>query len=345
MSRQVRSLNPMPIGIGVIVLVVVLMWTALNVGRLPFLGGGTEYSAAFSEAAGLKAGNDVMVGGVKVGEVSSVALEGTHVRVEFTAEQVRISGEPRLEIGIGTLLGNKFLDLDPGRGGEWDPDEQIPLDLTTAPYDIVPAFADLTEAVGEIDTAQVAEAFTTLADAFRDAPPHVRGAIDGVSRLSTTLTSRDAALSQLLASTEVVTATLAERREQITRLMGDGSLLLDEIRTRQAAISQLLTATADLSVQLRGVVSDNSAVIGPALEQLRAVTEILEANQDDLREFLSLIYPTTRMLVDTTGQGPWFDGILGGVTPVPESDSFPLAPVQDVPETLGELLGIPGSAP
>ncbi|MFP5218735.1 MAG: MCE family protein [Actinomycetes bacterium] len=338
-------MNPMPMGIGVVVLVVALMWTALNIGRLPFLGGGTEFSAAFSEAAGLKAGNDVMVAGVKVGEVRSVALEGTHVRVEFSAEDVRLSGEPRLTIGIGTLLGNKFLDLQPGRGGTWDPDEQIPLELTTAPYDVVPAFADLTEAVGDIDTAQVAEAFTTLADAFRDAPPHVRGAIDGVSRLSTTITSRDAALSQLLASTQTVTATLAERREQITQLMGDGSLLLDEIRTRQAAISQLLTATAELSVQLRGVVSDNEAVIGPALEQLRAVTEILEANQDDLREFLDLIYPTTRMLVDTTGQGPWFDGILGGVTPIPETDSFPIAPVEDAPETLGELLGIPAGTP
>ncbi|HWH29960.1 MAG TPA: MCE family protein [Mycobacteriales bacterium] len=345
MSRPVRSMNPLPIGIGVIGLVVVLMWTALNVGRLPFLGGGTEYVAAFSEAAGLKAGNDVMVAGVKVGEVRSVALEGTHVRVEFSAEDVRLSGEPRLTIGIGTLLGNKYLDLQPGRGGSWDPDEQIPLELTTAPYDVVPAFADLTEAVGQIDTAQVAEAFTTLADTFRDAPPQVRGAIDGVSRLSTTITSRDEALSQLLAAAETVTATLAERREQIIRLMGDGSLLLDEIRSRQAAISQLLAATADLSVQLRGVVSDNQAVIGPALGQLRAVTEILEANQDDLREFLALIYPTTRMLVDTTGQGPWFDGILGGVTPIPESDSFPLAPVQDVPGTLGELLGIPAGAP
>lgn len=340
--RDARSVDPMPIGIAFIALVVLLFYVAFNIGNLPFLGGGTTYSAAFSEAAGLKSGNDVMVGGVKVGEVEKVSLDGQAVRVEFAVEDVRIGDEPRLTIGIGTLLGNKYLDLEPTGDGRWDPEEEIPLESTTAPYDIVPAFADLTETVQEIDTAQVAEAFTTLADTFRDAPPHVRGALDGMSRLSVSISSRDSALSELLTHMESVTGTLAERRTQLTALMGDGSLLLQEIEAREQAISELLVSTSDLSVQLRGLVDDNEAVIGPALTQLRQVTDILVANQAELAEFLDLIYPTTRMLVDTTGAGPWFDGILGGVTPVPEIPGLPVGlPVPTAPQTLGELLGIP----
>jgi phospholipid/cholesterol/gamma-HCH transport system substrate-binding protein len=341
--RPARSLNPLPIGIGFIALVAVLLYTAMNVGNLPVLGSGTTYSAAFSEAAGLQRGNDVMVGGVKVGDVDKVELEGTHVRVEFSVKGARVGSAPELTIGIGTLLGNKFLDLQPTGEGSWDPDEQIPLERTTSPYDVVEAFADLTTTVQEIDTAQLAEAFTTMADTFRDAPPHLRGALDGLSRMSASISSRDAALSELLAHTESVTQVLADRRTQLTTLMGDGSLLLQEIEVREQEISRLLTATADLSVQLSGVVDDNAAIIGPALAQLRDVTTILEENRANLDEFLQLIYPTTRVLVDTTASGPWFDGILGGVTPIPNVPGLPpLAPV-DAPRTLGDLLGIPSA--
>jgi phospholipid/cholesterol/gamma-HCH transport system substrate-binding protein len=345
--RQARALDPLPIGIGVIALVVLLFWVAFNLGRMPLLGGGTTYTAAFSEAAGLQAGNDVLVGGIKVGEVQEVALDGTVVRVAFTVDGARVGSDPELTIGIGTLLGNKFLDLAPSGDGEWEPDEQIPLERTTAPYDVIPAFADLTGTIQQIDTAQVAEAFTTLADTFRDAPPHLRGALDGMSRLATSITSRDTALAQLLAHAESVTGTLAERREQLTTLMGDGSLLLQEIDAREQVISDLLVSTAHLAEQLRGLVRDNEAVIGPALQQLREVTSILVDYRAELEEFLHLIYPTTRMLVDTTGAGPWFDGILGGVTPVPEIEGLPvIGPVMDTPRTLGELLGIPsGLAP
>jgi phospholipid/cholesterol/gamma-HCH transport system substrate-binding protein len=339
--RSARSLNPMPIGAVFLALVVLLFFVAFNIGNLPLLGGGTTYSAAFSEAAGLRRGNDVLVGGVKVGDVKSVTLEGTHVRVEFSVEDARVGSDPRLLIGIGTLLGNKFLDLRPSGDGEWDPDEQIPLTRTTAPYDVIPAFADLTTTLQDVDTAQVAEAFTTLADTFRDAPPHLRGALDGMSRLSQSISSRDAALGELLAHTDAVSGVLADRRTQLTTLMGDGSLLLQELDARQAAITQLLRSTSDLSRQLSGLVADNEATIGPAMAQLQEVTALLAANRDDIEEFLRYIYPTTRNLVDTTGQGPYFDGILGGMTPVPAIPGLPVQPVPDAPRTLGELLGIP----
>lgn len=340
--RSARSLDPKPIGVVFIVLVVLAMVAALNVRSLPFVGGGTTYSAAFSEAAGLRAGNAVRIGGVEVGRVTKVALDGTHVRVDFALEDGRVTDDTEALIEIGTLLGNKYLTLKPGDGDEWDPDETIPLERTTAPYDIVPAFADLTETVQEIDTAQLAEAFTTMADTFRGAPPHVRGALDGVSRLSQTLVSRDAALTELLAHTEGLSEVLAGRRTELTRLMGDGSLLLQELNAREQAISDLLAGTTRLAEQLSGLVDDNQAVIGPALRDLKKVGDILAANADNLRKSVAMLYPTTRALIDTVGTGPWYDAILENISFVPDvpglSTTTPAAP--DTARTLGELLGV-----
>jgi phospholipid/cholesterol/gamma-HCH transport system substrate-binding protein len=340
--RPARTLNPRPVGIVFLLVVLAAMVAALNVRALPFIGSGTGFSAAFSEAAGLREGNDVRVGGVKVGRVTDVSLEGTHVRVDFAVEEVRLTSETEALIEIGTLLGNKYLTLVPGDGEPLDPDQQIPLAQTTAPYDIVPAFADLTRTVEDIDTAQLAEAFTTLADTFRDAPPHVRGALDGVSRLSETLVSRDAALTELLDHTEGLTEVLAGRRTELTKLMGDGSLLLRELDARQRAIADLLVGTAHLAEQLSGLVDDNAEVIGPVLADLEVVTGILAKNSENLRKSVAMLYPTTRSLIDTVGTGPWYDAILENMTFIPQVPGLdsvtPAAP--GVARTLGELLGV-----
>ena len=47
---------------------------------LPLIGGGDTYFAAFSEAGGLKANDEVRVAGVRVGKVQQVDLAGDHVR-------------------------------------------------------------------------------------------------------------------------------------------------------------------------------------------------------------------------------------------------------------------------
>ena len=65
--RSFRSRNPVPIGAAFVVLTLLAMYLSFNVGKISFVSGPT-YHAAFSEAAGLRAGDKVRVGGVAVGQ-------------------------------------------------------------------------------------------------------------------------------------------------------------------------------------------------------------------------------------------------------------------------------------
>ena len=56
---------------------------AFRAQDLPVIGGGDTYYAAFSEAGGLKANDEVRIAGVRVGKVEAVELAGDHVRVTF----------------------------------------------------------------------------------------------------------------------------------------------------------------------------------------------------------------------------------------------------------------------
>ncbi|MEU0885152.1 MCE family protein [Lentzea sp. NPDC005914] len=310
-----KQRNPIRTGAISLTLIVLLLLAAFYSDDLPIVGGGTSYAADFSEAAGLVPGNEVRVAGVKVGKVTKVKLNGDRVRVTFKVKDAWVGDRTTAMIRIKTLLGQKFLALDPQGIQPLSPGDPIPKERTLAPYDVNEAFNGLATTVGQIDTKQLADSFTVLSDTFKNSPEHVRGALDGLSALSKTISSRDEQLAKLLDNTRKLTKTLADRNEEFEKLLSDGNLLLGEIRKRREAISSLLTGTRDLARELSGLVQDNQNQLKPALQQLDKVTTILQRNQDNLDRSLTLLAPFYRVFANTLGNGRWFDTYICGLLP------------------------------
>ena len=269
--------------------------------------GGSTYRAEFSEAAGLAPEDEVRVAGVKVGKVLEVDLAGDRVSVEFRAKDVTLGERSRADIRIKTILGRKFLMLTPDGDGRMKEGEVIPLSRTTSPFDITEAFGDLATSVDGIDDEQLAQSFTVLADTFRDTPDDVQASLDGLSRLSRTLASRDEQLRVLFARAQGVTKVLAERDEDLVGFLGDSSLVLQELRKRREVISQLLDSTVVLSEQLRALVRENRADLAAALARLTEVSAVLRANKGNLDASIQRLAPFVRVFSDNLGNGRWFD--------------------------------------
>lgn len=312
-----RTRHPIAIGIIGLVVIALLVTAAYNVDRLPIIGGGTTYTAEFSEAAGLQTGDPVSIAGVTVGRVSAVELAGDRVRVSLRISDAWIGDQTNAAIEIKSLLGAKSVSLDPRGQRALDPRLPIPLSRTAAPYDVIDALDGLSGTLQQIDTGQLEQSLQTLADTFRGTPEEVRGTLDGLSRLSRTIASRDQEIRQLLAGTQTLSGVLASRNPEFERLLADGNLLLAEVRRRREAISALLTSVQSLSVQLRGLVADNSAQLRPALEQLDRVVAVLQRNQHNLDQALQLAPVLIRLLTNTAGNGRWIDNYVCGLLPPP----------------------------
>ena len=306
-----RERNKTVIGIAGVTTIVALLAGSFS---LDAILGGEEYKAEFAEAAGLKAEDEVRVAGVKVGKVLSVELDGPKVLVEFRVKDAQLGTQSRADIRIKTLLGRKFLMLTPEGDEPLEAGDTIPLAQTSAPFDITDAFRDLATTADEIDTAQLAQSFTTLADAFRDTPDEVRASLDGLSRLSRTIASRDAQLSELLERSRGVTEVLSERDEDLTAFLADSSLVLQEVEARREAISTLLDTTTQLSEQLIALVRENRAQLEPTLTQLQQVTEMLRRNRDSLTDSIDRLAPFVRIFANNLGNGRWFDTIVDNLT-------------------------------
>jgi len=313
--KSIRERNPVVIGIvGIVVLAVVGLLTYYS-DDLPIIGGGTTYTADFTEAAGLVSGNEVRVAGVKVGTVSRLSLDGNKVTVSFKVKNTWVGNASTVAIKIKTLLGEKYLAVDPLGGAEQNPDTTIPLNRTVSPYDVTDAFNGLANTVGQINTGQLAQSFEAISTTFSNTAPDVHSTLQGLSALSETISSRDNQLAQLLANTRQITGDLATEDSQFTQLLDDGGQLLTELQARRDAIAALLTGTQQLATQLSGIVADNTDTLGPALTELNQVTDVLRNNQDNLNKALQLAGPYYRLVGNTLGSGHWMDTYICGLIP------------------------------
>ena len=315
MSIPFRERNPVPIGAIGIGLIGLLLFGAFNAQSLPLIGSGDSYRAAFTEAGGIRKDDDVRIAGVKVGKVTGIELEGSHVRVDFKVTGGAAFGpQTGASIRMKTLLGQKYVALQPKGAGQMPPDSEIPLGRTVASYDIVDAFSDLTTTTERIDTGQLAQSLDVMATEFRDSPAHVKSALSGLSRLSKTIASRDEELRTLLSRANSVSAIVASRNDTTAKLIQDADLLLVELQARREAIHTLFTNTSELAIQLTGLVRDNRAALKPALDQLTKVLAVLTKHERDLDQTIARMAPFTRVYANTLGNGRWFDTYIANLT-------------------------------
>jgi phospholipid/cholesterol/gamma-HCH transport system substrate-binding protein len=313
--KSFRSRNPIPIGLIGLVVIGLMLTAAMFSDDLPIIGGGTSYSAEFSEAAGIQADDEVRIAGVKVGKVSDVELDGDKVVVTFKVKDAWVGDRTSAAIKIKTVLGQKYLALEPDGTDVLDPSQRIPRERTAAPYDVLEAFRGLAETVNEVDTEQLAESFEVISQTFANTPDEVQGALNGLQSLSKTVSSRDAELARLLSNTQQISQTLADRDAEVVKLLEDGNLLLAEINNRREAISALLQGTITLSRELTGLVNDNSAQLGPVLASLDKLTTMLQRNQDALGQGIQNMAPFIRLFNNAVGNGHWFDNYICGLVP------------------------------
>ncbi|MFI8875663.1 MCE family protein [Streptomyces sp. NPDC055243] len=313
--KPVNERNPVSVALAGLLAMALIGLLAYNAESLPVIGGGTRYTADFRDSVGLKAGDEVRIAGVRVGKVQDVALDGPKVKVTFEVKDAWIGDRSTIGIAIKTLLGAKYLAVDPLGSRRQDPGERIPTRRTTSPYDVMEAFNGLSRTTGALDEDQLAKSFKAVSGAFKNTPPHVRKAMKGLSALSRTVSTRNDELSELLDGSAQFTTSVNSKKKQFERLLDNGNLLLEEVRHRRKSIHALFTGARDLGIEIGGLVDDNERELGPALAALDRVTGVLSKNQKNLDKALAAAGPYYRLVGNTLGNGRWMDGYLCGLVP------------------------------
>src|ERR1700754_1728942 len=301
-----------------VVLVVLVILVGLAPEKLSAWATSVRYQALFEDAGGLAAGNDVTISGIKVGNVSKVALEGRNAVVTFALDgTVSLGSDTTAHVRTGTLLGERVLTLESKGNGTMRPMDVIPVTRTASPYSLTEAVSELTTNTAGTDTGSLNQSLDTLSATLDQVAPQLGPAFDGVTRLSQAINERDDTLGDLLKDGADVTKILSDRSAQVNTLILNANDLVSVLSQRRRAIVELLVHTSALSKQLAGVIGDNEQQLAPTLDKLNAVTAVLQKNRDNIAKALPGLAKFQTTLGETIGNGPYYQAYVPNID-IPE---------------------------
>jgi phospholipid/cholesterol/gamma-HCH transport system substrate-binding protein len=312
--KSFQERNAIVIGvIGVLAIAVVLL-TAVNYTKLPFVNRDKVYQAYFAEAGGLRTGSAVEVSGFAVGAVASIKLERGQVLVKFTvADNVRLGDRTEAAIKTKSLLGAKILDISPrGNGTQTAP---IPMERTTSPYQLPDALGDLSATISGLNTNQLSDSLSVLANTFKDTPPDLKVAVQGVARFSQTLDARDAELRNLLSNAKKATRVLSQRSDEVVTLIADTDALLLQLRSQSMALEQISTNVSAVTRQLERFIDENKQTFKPALDKLNDVLTIIDNRKEAVQKAIKGVNIYAMSLGESVSSGPFFKAYVANLLP------------------------------
>ncbi|MDF0645244.1 MAG: outer membrane lipid asymmetry maintenance protein MlaD [Nitrospira sp.] len=108
------------VGVFVLIGIVCLGYLSIKLGKLELVGGNVyEVVAQFNSASGLKPGSAVEIAGVEVGRVRSIVLQDDRASVTLAVhDDVKLYSDTIASIKTRGIIGEKFLALSPGGGGD-----------------------------------------------------------------------------------------------------------------------------------------------------------------------------------------------------------------------------------
>jgi len=297
--------DPFRIGLVALVLAGLVGGLILVLSIVSF--GTSSYTAELQHTAGLRKGEDVQVHGVSVGKITGIRLEDRHVEVTFVLDRdIDLGSQTTATVKVATLLGTHYLEVDPEGGGSLEAG-RIPLERTQVPYNLQDVIEGGARQLGELDAVQLAKALTAASDTLAVAGDDVGPALEGVGRLSEMVSRRSEQTGQLLRAARGVSDQLARSSDDIVGLMTQTNLVVGEVTARRKAIHRLLVETTSLARALTAIVSETQGDLRPALVDLNAALDSLNAEDKALERVLQVMAPAVRYVSNATGSGPFID--------------------------------------
>ena len=181
----------------------------------------TGYSALFTNASGLRAGQFVRAAGVEIGKVAKVTLiDGdTRVLVDFAVDSsLPLDQATTASIRYLNLIGERYLELKHGDSGRrLPPGATIPLEHTQPALDLdalIGGFRPLFKALDPDKVNSIAQSIITV---FQGQGATINDILDQTASLTATLADRDQAIGEIIDNLNTVLATTVKHQKEFDR--------------------------------------------------------------------------------------------------------------------------------
>jgi phospholipid/cholesterol/gamma-HCH transport system substrate-binding protein len=332
--KSFRDRNPYAVGIISVLAIAAITGMAFLVGLLHLLEHTYTMEGTFTQASGLRGGDDVKLAGVKVGRVTGIKPDRKAglVRVEWVVNDgVEIRDEAKADIALETLLGSKYIKITNANEGDdrFDalprPKRVIPheecggdglcVERTTTPEDIFDITREATNRINATENDKLNQLIEQLANVTEGKHATVTDLINGIRDVSTAINSRDGKLADLLDHSDQLAANLAAKDQSLVRLIDASKTLLDFLVLRRQELAVALGEGSDAVQGLSRLIHANQVSLDAILDDLAPTLATVDSNLPDLNRALAVAGPAFYGQALAGTHGPWQDIYIAALGP------------------------------
>ncbi|MGV0602263.1 MlaD family protein, partial [Mycolicibacterium pulveris] len=285
---------------------VLLLFTAVIVvvfGQMRF-DRTTGYSAIFSNASGLRAGQFVRASGVEVGKVDKVELinGGSMVRVDFNVDRsLPLFEGTTASIRYLNLIGDRFMELTRGDSDERMPaGSTIPVERTEPALDLDALIGGFRPVFRALDPDKVNNIAQSIITVFQGQGGTINDILDQTASLTSALADRDQAIGEVIRNLNTVLDTTVRHQQQFDETVQDFEKLITGLKNRADPIATSVADISDAAGTVADLLADNRPLLQSTVGHLEAVQQPLVDQRDELNDILVRL-PTAFKIIGRAG--------------------------------------------
>jgi phospholipid/cholesterol/gamma-HCH transport system substrate-binding protein len=331
--KSFRDRNKITVGLVSSAALVLLVLSVYVVGTRGLLEDRYTVTGVFSETGGLRTGDDVRMAGVNVGEVTAVEPDygRGEVLVTWKVESgVALGPSTRAAVTTANVLGGRYLRLSgpvtkPHLADVPDGRRRIPLERTQVPTTINDVLDTSTRTISKLDTKAINKIVAEVGGIDAGERGRLSRALRNLGELAETVNKSNPQIDKLLDGGDRILTLAKAKDRQLSQLLGNVQIMLDELRRRKAELSVFLGSGSSTVASMTRLIDLQQAKLTSVIADLRGTLGTLRPATGRFNDLLAWAGPTLSGLAGAGGAGPWLDVVATGLGPLSPQDLAGLA--------------------
>ena len=285
---------------------VLLLFTAIIIvvfGQMRF-DRTTGYSAVFSNASGLRAGQFVRASGVEVGKVSKVELidNGSKVKIDFDVDRsLELFDQTSASIRYLNLIGDRYMELKRGDSNKrLAAGSTIPLERTQPALDLDALIGGFRPVFRALDPDKVNNIAQSIITVFQGQGGTINDILDQTASLTSALADRDQAIGEVIKNLNTVLDTTVKHQQQFDDTVKNFEVLITGLKNREDPIASSVANISNAAGTVADLLADNRPLLQSTIGQLEATQQPLVDQKDPLNDLL-VRYPAALKIIGRAG--------------------------------------------
>jgi phospholipid/cholesterol/gamma-HCH transport system substrate-binding protein len=237
------------------------------------------YSAVFTDASGLRAGQFVRASGVEVGKVSKVTLiDGDQrVLVDFNVDRsLTMDRATTASIRYLNLIGDRYLELTRGASGQrLAPGATIPLEHTQPALDLDALIGGFRPLFKALDPEKVNSIASSIINVFQGQGGTISDILDQTASLTSTLAERDHAIGEVINNLNTVLATAVKHQKEFDQTVNNFELLITGLKNRADPLAAAAAHISDAAGTLADLLGEDRPLLHSSVGYLEGIQQPL----------------------------------------------------------------------